>query len=568
MNLFISSIYITLLLLLLMINMIISYRLSNVFNQRCKRTATSIYMVSKHLAASAKRYGNDFNDFNEKIIVDPKKEEIITRLGIDTIIAKDKMKTGAELRRERKEALKIQLKNDKKNKIKKLLSSSSITSTSSFENKKANIRFVLGNKVEVLTASNLLYLVKSTAPYYFPEEEIKLIMDEDEYDNINETDDNNTNNNNNKDNNIKSLASLAKGTDGWLAILNGPVIQLLPNTDSPTEAQRIDYFTLCMAAHFSTVATYVPTDVDSKIRGHCWHDPSDYVLEKQFEVLKDALLWNVDSVSKRTLKIHPIDPIFPISGHNGEFLGSFVGAWGAFLRKGNKKLADEAEELINKELQREADAFKYMRSTKAGTISDTVLLKLAAILTHNVGDVDQGYSYWDNEGKGFEDQYQRYSRLAHERNDRYGGEFARAKLVYKELLSAEGHRNYPLREAKSLRSTSDLMLPIGPWLESWGRTIAIHPALSTEDRITIIRQLIRGCDSTSRAWCVPNQIGYYRALNGIASVLSLDRIQKDLDKDCIAVLKTHEMRMQLELSENAFASRLGASARELLEQSV
>lgn len=26
--------------------------------------------------------------------------------------------------------------------------------------------------------------------------------------------------------------------------------------------------------------------------------------------------------------------------------------------------------------------------------SDTALLKLAAILTHNVGDVDQGLNYW------------------------------------------------------------------------------------------------------------------------------------------------------------------------------
>ena len=54
---------------------------------------------------------------------------------------------------------------------------------------------------------------------------------------------------NNSNSNAVSLASLAKGPDGWLTILN----------DST----------------FATVATYVPTDVDSKIRGHCWHDPSD-----------------------------------------------------------------------------------------------------------------------------------------------------------------------------------------------------------------------------------------------------------------------------------------------------
>jgi hypothetical protein len=63
---------------------------------------------------------------------------------------------------------------------------------------------------------------------------------------------------------------------------------------------------------------------------------------------------------------------------------------------------------------------------------DTALLKLAAILTHNVGDVDQGLSYW-KEGD-FPEQRALFARLAHERNERFGGEFARAKHIYKELL--------------------------------------------------------------------------------------------------------------------------------------
>jgi hypothetical protein len=61
----------------------------------------------------------------------------------------------------------------------------------------------------------------------------------------------------------------------------------------------------------------------------------------------------------------------------------------------------------------------------------------------------------------FESQKRKFSRLAHERNDRFGGEFFRAKIIYKELLSAEGHRHYPLREPKCLRMTPDLMLPLG-----------------------------------------------------------------------------------------------------------
>ena len=67
----------------------------------------------------------------------------------------------------------------------------------------------------------------------------------------------------------------------------------------------------------------------------------------------------------------------------------------------------------------------------------------------------------------FETQKKKFSRLAHERNERYGGEFFRAKIIYKELLSAEGHRHYPLREPKCLRMTPDLMLPLGIFVRAF-----------------------------------------------------------------------------------------------------
>lgn len=74
----------------------------------------------------------------------------------------------------------------------------------------------------------------------------------------------------------------------------------------------------------------------------------------------------------------------------------------------------------------------------------------------------QSLSQMDANGVSiFEKQKLKFSRLAHERNERFGGEFFRAKIIYKELLSAEGHRHYPLREPKCLRMTPDLMLPLG-----------------------------------------------------------------------------------------------------------
>lgn len=49
--------------------------------------------------------------------------------------------------------------------------------------------------------------------------------------------------------------------------------------------------------------THAHTHMRSKIRGHCWLDPSESVIREQYEVLKGALAWDVDAVSKRTVKV-------------------------------------------------------------------------------------------------------------------------------------------------------------------------------------------------------------------------------------------------------------------------
>src|SRR4051794_27751254 len=54
-------------------------------------------------------------------------------------------------------------------------------------------------------------------------------------------------------------------------------VQETPNV----ELSHLEYFRLCLSAHYTTVASYVPTDVDQQIRSRLW-DPSlplDTVLE-------------------------------------------------------------------------------------------------------------------------------------------------------------------------------------------------------------------------------------------------------------------------------------------------
>jgi hypothetical protein len=283
-------------------------------------------------------------------------------------------------------------------------------------------------------------------------------------------------------------------------------------------------------------------------------------------IVNNALEWDIKAVSRKAIDVidGKRDSIEVVSGHHGEFLGVLCGAWGSFLKRRNVRWANHCEKLIHQELDREARLFRQLRNTTSSVDSDCNLLKLTAILTHNVGDVDQGYSYWGDAVAENLNKHQLFSRLAHQRGDRFGGEFMRAKALYAELLSPEGHRNYPLREAKCLRRSPDLMLPLGPWYEAWGRLVATHPALTIEDRSLVLRQLLRGCDSQSRAWCVPNQVGYYRAIHGIASAVDLGTLLRELDEDSLVVLESEKVQMHIGLSEHKFAEELGHSARSKL----
>ena len=47
---------------------------------------------------------------------------------------------------------------------------------------------------------------------------------------------------------------------------------------------------------------------------------------------------------------------------------------------------------------------------------------------------------------------------------------------------------------------------LGPWFENWGRMVAMHPALSNEDRVLVTKQLLKACDPNSKQGFIPNQV--------------------------------------------------------------
>jgi len=328
--------------------------------------------------------------------------------------------------------------------------------------------------------------------------------------------------------------------DSFQAVL--PDWESILNADLTTEEQLEDYFAVCLSCHYATVAAFVPTDVDTKIRGLIWRKTRDREsLRRMCDFALRAAGWSVDGVSARTIHAGELGAV---SGHNGEWLSVMCGAHGRFLAVGDEEYAEKSGAAIEAELWREARAFEWLLKTPGREID---ALKAASALTHNAGDVDQGISFWERRRA---ESLARFGRLAHENAGAYGGWFQVAARLYKDGLSAEGHRHYPLRGVKGLRQSGDLLLPVSPFLDDWGSLVARHPALSNEDRAEIVDALAKGCRK------IPGQAGYYRALAGFAETVPhvFAQVQQLVPNSARKELRDPELRRLIAIPRASFES--------------
>jgi hypothetical protein len=341
---------------------------------------------------------------------------------------------------------------------------------------------------------------------------------------------------------------------GWWSILRNGA--LLGATERPTPANFTDYFALCLGAHFGSVATYVPTDVDAKIRHALWLDQTDMDELARMRTLALGLSrWDITGVSARTVTV---DGFGVFSGHDGECLSVLGGGWIGHLNHGDQPHADEFEAAIDAELTREARAFSWLARQRGRELET---LALAAILTHNVGDVMQALGSKAGTIVPAE-RRARYADLARERFERYGGAFGRAGALYRTLLAAEGHRNYPLREAKDLRQSHELLLPMSPFLDEWGERLARWPGFDDEARARVVSALVMGCKK------VADQEAYYRALVGFDRVhaggLAAPCLVECFGTAVKRELKEVSLRKKLALRRESFESRYVKEVRRVI----
>jgi hypothetical protein len=328
---------------------------------------------------------------------------------------------------------------------------------------------------------------------------------------------------------------MGNSSDGFLRILANWQNMLCASLTS--EQQLQDYFALCLACHHATVATFVPTDVDTKIRGIVWCESRDAeVLRPMLRLALAARNWTEDRISVRSVR--------GVSGHNGEHWSAIAAGLGRMLEVGDTASAEEAQAAIETEIDREQAIFDEVVAERDAELD---LLRLAMTLAHNRGDLTQGMGFWK--------QTPLTTQLMAHLTAR--GRFELAVRIYQHTgLSTEGHRNYPLRTVKALRRSSATLLPLGPFLDEWGGVVA-----QLEESSEVLAALVVGCKR------VQGQQGYYRAIAGMlaASSGTFERSAARMPNSAKSLLRTAEMRKLINVPRVSFEAMMRKRARNALE---
>jgi hypothetical protein len=323
-------------------------------------------------------------------------------------------------------------------------------------------------------------------------------------------------------------------SDGFLRILanwkNLVAAELTPGE------QLQDYFALCLACHHATVSTFIPTDVDTKIRGILWQASRDRdVLRGMLRVALAARFWSEDGISVRAVR--------GVSGHNGEQWSVLAGGLGRLLELGDTAAAEEAQAAIEEEIDRERGVFEAVAGERHAELD---LLRLSMTLAHNRGDLTQGMSFWRKTAR----------TLAVLEHLSARGRFAAAVRIYEDTgMSAEGHRHYPLRRVKALRRSAATLLPLSPFLDEWGAVVA-----GLEDSHEVLAALVTGCQK------VEGQQGYYRAIAGMrgAAAGAFDRAAERMPAGAQRLLRGSGIRKLIDVARVSFESTMRKRAQAAL----
>jgi hypothetical protein len=327
---------------------------------------------------------------------------------------------------------------------------------------------------------------------------------------------------------------------------------------------HFEYFRVCVSAHFGTVSSFVPTDVDNQIRFRLWPPQLPIeTLRQMARLVLDAVHWDLTVVSDRYVRGPATQRV--LSGMSGEWFSVAAAAYCA-IRKKDPELAKELEQAIRCELIREAEIFSEFARARDGV----GLLKAATTIAHNLGDLDRVMDQWNLEADdllrvdcykaGHDDQALPKDQVLRDARRWLvqAGHLNKEQLAVTSMAD-ENHRHFALRAAKCLRRSRDLLLPVAPFYDEWGARVGRHPALSPEDVAEVVLCLMEGFEKLKP---VGRTQTYPRALAGIESTFSggLNRLCQYLPAKAAKTLRSGQLRTYCSVPRKRFEEQLAAHA--------
>lgn len=302
-----------------------------------------------------------------------------------------------------------------------------------------------------------------------------------------------------------------------------------------------DYFYLCMAAHWATAGTYVPTNVDNQIRFGLWkHRDINQHIEQMAKITIESWQWNYEEVTNRKSFNSKTDEV--LSTHEGTWLSVAIGAYNALVSLKKNELAKDVAEIILLEIQKEEKLLTALREQR----DHIDFLRTAALIAHNFGDLDRVIDQWEMpESNSFRNKIY---KLGHEPHPDYSPIIAFAGQVNKSFLSVENHRHMSMRQAKALRRSKNFLIPIGPFMEQWGRVLGSSSDLSSDEKGEIIVCFFEGYKRQDMAF------GYARAFRGLKSALEngLESLAASLPFDLVKEIKSSKFSLIADIPEEDF----------------
>jgi len=287
-----------------------------------------------------------------------------------------------------------------------------------------------------------------------------------------------------------------------------------------------EYFYICMAAHWSTAGTFVPTNVDNQIREGLWkHKEILGHIDRMARITIDSWLWDYEQVTNR--KSYNPDNGQVMSTHEGTWLSVAIGAYNALVKHKKTELAKEVGDVILAEITKEEKLLIELREKR----DHVNFLRSTALMAHNFGDLDRVIDQWEMpENDPFR---QRIYKLGHQLNENYSPILVYAGQVNKKFLSVENHRHMSMRQAKCLRRSYKFLIPVGPFMDQWGETLGKSQNLTLAEKGEIVGCLYEGYKRQDKAF------GYARAYRGLINSLprGLDTLEADLPFDLVAEIR-------------------------------